>query len=386
MDTLILSVAAGGGHLHAAQAIKEYILMDDASSKVEVIDTLRYINPLLDKMIIGSYLKTIKVSPSLFGRLYNHAENDEGLATVSNKINELMADKLLPFIKNFNPKIIIATHPFPLEMITILKKKGLINIPLITILTDYAPHTFWIHNGVDAYIVSNIDMKKEMVSRGVLENIIFDIGIPILSDFTKKYDRKEILSSLNLDPYKKTILIMGGSLGIGKISEIYNELCKVDLEIQIIVITGNNKKLYSELINLKTDSKKETRIIGYTNEVTKYMQGSDLLLTKPGGLTITEALVSNIPLAIFCPIPGQEQKNADFLLRHNLAITLNDGKNCKDIINNLLRSEEKLKDMKNNCTIYSKPKVGEDLIRIIKKFANKTLREAAAEISKGKGK
>lgn len=386
MDTLILSVSAGGGHVHAAEAIKEYILINDKNSKVKIIDTLKYINPLIDKMVIGSYLKTIKVSPNLFGKLYNYAEKDEGIANFSNKFNELLADKILKMIKEFNPRLIITTHPFPSEMVTILKRKGLINVPLLTILTDYAPHSFWIRDGIDAYIVSNSDMKKEMISRGVDGNIIYDIGIPVLPSFIEKHRSIDTLKSLDLDINKKTILVMGGSLGIGKISEIYKELSSIDLPIQIIAITGNNKRLYNELLELKIYSEKPTRIIGYTKNVTKYMQCSDLILTKPGGLTITEALICTLPIAIFCPIPGQEEKNANFLLKHKLAINLGDGKNCKSLIKDLLCDETALKEMKENCSVFSKPNCGLDLINVINKILKvPSENEVAVEKIKDRG-
>lgn len=387
MDTLILSVSAGGGHVHAAEAIKEYILIDDNASKVKIVDTLKYINPLIDRMVIGSYLKTIKISPYLFGKLYNYAEKDEGIANFSNKFNELLADKILKMIKEFNPKLIITTHPFPSEMVTILKRKGLLKVPLLTILTDYAPHSFWIREGIDAYVVSNRDMKEEMIARGVNENIIYDIGIPVLPSFIESHHRTETLNSLDLDNNKKTLLVMGGSLGIGKISEIYKELSSIDLPLQIIAITGNNKRLYNELMKHKGSSSKPTRIIGYTKDVTKYMQCSDLLLTKPGGLTITEALICSLPIAIFCPIPGQEQKNADFLLNHKLAINLGDGKSCKNTIKELLCNEVALREMKENCSHFSKPNCGLDLINVInlilKKFPIEN--EVAAEKTKDRG-
>ena len=125
MRALIFSVSAGGGHSRAAEAIKDYIYLYDPDSEVKIIDTLKYINPIIDKVIIGSYLKTIKVTPSLFGKLYDYSETDFGLATISSKINEILTYRLLPLINDFEPDILIATHPFPTEMLSILKIKQL---------------------------------------------------------------------------------------------------------------------------------------------------------------------------------------------------------------------------------------------------------------------
>lgn len=365
MKALILSVSAGGGHIHAANAIKSYILLNSPNSNVEIIDTLKYINPILDKVIIGSYIKTIKMTPSLFGKLYEYAENDDSLALVSSKFNEFISSKLLPLIKDFQPDIILCTHPFPAEMVSILKKKQIINVPILCILTDYSPHNFWIHEGIDSYVVSNSDMVEEMKRRNVTANKIHDFGIPIEPSFFIKYKKDKTLKELGFSKDKLTILIMGGSLGMGKISTVYENICKIDDDFQVIVITGNNSKLYSELNSLKESCNKPTKIIGYTKEVNKYMQVSDLLITKPGGITITEALATQLPIALFSPIPGQEEKNADFLLKHNLAIDLDDCKNCKEKIELLISNPNILKKMKKNSLKYSKPNCGEDIYNLI---------------------
>ncbi len=192
MKILILSVSAGGGHSHAAEALKSYIKLNNNKAEITVIDTLKYINPLIDKVIIGSYLKTLKVTPSLFGKLYDHSEDDEGLATViSSNLSKIMTYKLYHLINEFNPDIIICTHPFPAEMISIMKDKGKLNIPSLTILTDYSPHSFWIQEHTDAYVVSNSDMIDEMVSRNVPKNKIFDFGIPVSPSFLKNMIKKK---------------------------------------------------------------------------------------------------------------------------------------------------------------------------------------------------
>ena len=150
MKVLILSISAGGGHGNAAEAIKSYIALKAPKSEVKIIDTIKYINPIIDKVVIGSYLKSLKVTPSLFGKLYDYSENDYGIATLSNKINEAMTYKLLPLIEDFSPEIIFCTHPFPIEMMSILKGKNKTDIPVIAILTDYASHSFWLHPHIDA--------------------------------------------------------------------------------------------------------------------------------------------------------------------------------------------------------------------------------------------
>jgi len=365
MKALILSVSAGGGHSHAAEAMKIYLKLNNPNCEVKVVDTLKFINPIIDKVVVGGYLQTIKATPSLFGKLYTHSESDFGLATISAKINEMMSFRLFPFVQKYNPDIIICTHPFPAEMMSIIKSKNKTSIPFITILTDYAVHNFWLHPFTDAYVVSNSDMTSDMILRDINKAQIYELGIPVKPNFIHQYDKNDTLCDLNLSPHKPTILVMGGSLGMGKISNIYEQLKNVKEDIQIVVITGSNKKLYAELQNLKQSSLKETRIIGFTEKVNKYMQACDLLLTKPGGLTIAEALICEVPIAVFSPIPGVEEHNAQFLLKHNLAIDLTDINNCSTIIQDLISSKEKLQTIKNNCAAFSKPTAGPDICKLI---------------------
>lgn len=374
MKALILSVSAGGGHANAALALKNYILQYEGNSQVEILDTIKYINPLLNKLIIGGYLKTLKITPSLFGKIYKHTEktdNVDGVKSLKNKLSNIMASKILPTIEKLDPDIIICTHYLPEEMVSILKQKNKLDIPLVCILTDHAPHSFWIHPEVDSFIVSNNDMIEAMVKQGVNKNTIFDLGIPVSSTFLTKHNREDTLTKLQLDPNKKTLLIMGGSLGMGRISNIYSKLSTSTAEIQIIVIAGNNKKLYEQLLTLKKVSSVETRILSFTKEVNKYMQCSDLLITKPGGLTISEALICNIPLALFSPIPGQEKKNEEFLLKHNIAITLGDGTNCKETIEKLIETPLILSTMKANCKKFAKPTCGFDIYNLISELIRK---------------
>jgi len=369
MKALILSVSAGGGHTQASEALKKNILLRDPESEVIIVDTIKYINPLLDKVVIGGYLKSLKISPSLFGKVYYHSDADEGIANVTNAIsswfNEAMTFKLLPLINEVNPDILICTHFFPIEMVSILKSKGKITIPCLSIITDYYSHYMWLHQNIDSYIVSNDEMIEDLVSKGVERSSVHALGIPVCPDFLAVSDKEETLKELDLKADIPTILVMGGSLGLGKIKAIYEELLKVDTEIQIIVITGSNSKLYSELENLKETSQKETRIIGFTNEVNKLMRCSDLLVTKPGGMTITESLICGIPLVLFSPLPGHEEKNGDFLIRHNLAVNISEISDCAGIIENLLSDKTALGAMKANCKYYSKPNAGEDIYNLI---------------------
>ncbi|WP_338433008.1 glycosyltransferase [Clostridium tyrobutyricum] len=371
MKVLIFSVSAGGGHVRAADALKDYIELKDSDSEIRIIDTLKYINPLIDKVVIGSYLNTLKVTPFLYGKLYSYSEKNDPIAiTLASKIMEVLTSKLIPLIEDFKADILVSTHSFTTEMLSILKFKYKLNIPCMSIITDFYPHSTWLHPYIDAYVVSNDDMIEKMVSEGIKRDSIYNLGIPVNPNFRKEYSRQETLKELNFSSFKFTILIMGGSLGMGKITNIYEQLSKIPENIQIIIITGKNKKLYTELSKLKKSSLKDTCIIGFTNYVNKYMQCSDLLLTKPGGLTITEALISHVPLGIFSPIPGQEEKNAQFLFKHELAVNLTNISKCGENIVKLLKCKNRLKKIQHNCINFSKSYSGNHIVDLIDSLIN----------------
>ncbi|MBP2032366.1 processive 1,2-diacylglycerol beta-glucosyltransferase [Clostridium algifaecis] len=372
MKVLIFSVSAGGGHGHAAEAIKNYIKLENSNSEVRIIDTLKYINPVIDKVVIGSYLKTLKVTPFLYGKLYSYSEGSDPIAVaLASKLIEALTSKLLPLIDDFNADILISTHSFTTEMLSVLKFKYNMKIPCMSIITDFYPHSTWLHPYINAYVVSNKDMIEKMVSEGIKSETIYDLGIPVNPDFHKKYSKENTLNELNLSASKFTILIMGGSLGMGKIKDIYEQLNEIADDIQIIIITGKNKKLYSELLKLKKDSLKATSIIGFTDHVNKYMQCSDILLTKSGGLTITEALICNLPLGIFSPIPGQEERNAEFLFKNKLAIDFTDISKCGENIERLLKYPEKLTNIAKSYTDFSKPDSGYNIVKLIHSLIDK---------------
>ncbi|MEA4825492.1 MAG: glycosyltransferase [Clostridium sp.] len=373
MKTLIFSISAGDGHKQTSLAIKDYILLNDKNSEVIIVDTLSYISPTLNKLVIGSYIKSLKINPSIYGRLYYKIDSSKKLSVLkgSSKLGRLFSLKLKKLIYEFNPDIIISTHPIPTEMLSMLKTRGNMKIPVITIITDYAAHNFWLHKGIDVYITPNNDMINEMITKGIDKDKIYNLGIPVNPNFFKKYDKSVTLKSLNLSPMKFTILVMGGSLGMGRIIDLYKELDKIKADIQIIIATGKNNRLYCQLMKLKSNCLKETRVLKYTREINKYMQACDVLITKPGGITITEAMLSSIPLILFSPIPGQEEKNIDFLVKNHLAINLNDIEECKNTINTLITNPAYLQKIKRNYVNYIKPHSGNDIYNLINSLSAK---------------
>ncbi len=409
LRAIILSATTGGGHMRAANAIKNYIIDNELNSVVEILDTLEYINPILNKTITEGYTYLATRTPIVYKAVYNTANNKIVTQLISN-INSLISKKLLPLLDFFKPDILITTHPFSTEMASRLKSSGRIKMPILCVMTDYAPHRTWINDNIDGYIVSNDGMINSMKDMGVDEKIIYPYGIPIEDTFYTKRDKNIILKEMGLNPNLPTILIMAGSFGVDNILKIYKDILLLDINFQIIIITGKNQGLYDVLESFiygegidkiseflmrhkyirklklfnyansnywkkkrkfkkssKIGKKKETRIIYFTNEVDKYMQVADLIITKPGGLTVTEALASNLPMAIFDAIPGQEEENADFLVNNNMAVKIDEANGGVGIIKELLQNREELDSMRESCKTFSKTDSLEKILELIKK-------------------
>lgn len=390
MKVIILSASTGGGHMSAANAISEYLTEKNAETKV--VDALEYISPILNKTITETYEFLAKRSPKLWKLMYN-SSNHRAINKVVSSSNSLISRKLMPLLSDFEPDLIVSTHPFATEMISKLKSTKRINVPLVCVMTDYAPHRTWISSGVDAYVVANDNMVDTMQKMGVNPEIVHPFGIPVDEDFFSEKNKEHILTEMGLSDSLPTLLIMAGSCGFANMEDIYKKLQKLNTNFQIIIITGKNPRLYNNMQRLISGSEiqkhrhqfipkfkikninlhnlrifkhlmpketqkfaitKPTKIIYFTNEVSKYMAAADIIITKPGGLTISEALACNLPMALFDAIPGQEEENAEFLVSHNMAVKLDSKSENMDTIENLLNSPEKLSSMRFNCKNFDK--------------------------------
>ncbi len=366
MKILLLTAATGGGHIRASAAVEQYI-RDNTDYEVVTVDFLKAINRFLDKTVCDSYRFMAKRVPAMFGRLYKQTNQKNLFSDLVPKLSGMFSNLLYPTIARCEPDVILTTHPFVTEMVSDLKEDGSITVPLICILTDYGVHRAWIAPYVDAYVVASEDMVPELTSFGVEEKKIFPFGIPVHGVFFQREDRDMLLRDLRLDPALPTVLFMAGSFGVSNIMKLYRELEDTQVSMQIIVITGRNQRLYEAFEReIAAGTRIPTRLIYFTDEVEKYMHASDLLVTKPGGLTVSEALACNLPMAVFDAIPGQEEDNANFLKVHDMGVRLQKDGNFAQEISSLLQEKEKLQEMRENCKHFDKSQSIPNLLALIR--------------------
>jgi len=386
MKILIFYASYGGGHLNAAKSINDYIINNYPNNDVELIDCMKYVNKTIEKLTTAAYREMAKKAPWAWGKIYSDSQKGP-LAHLSSRSNKIMAIKLLRLLREKQPDVIISTHPFGSQMCSYLKRKNKITAKIATIMTDFSPHDQWLvgHEFTDYFFVANDKMKNYLINKGITENKVFVTGIPISNRFLKTYNKKEILDTYNLSTDKFTVLFFGGGefgLGKTKTAEIFESFAQESLKnkIQIIAIAGKNPKMkasFKEIVSKysintttttttdTTDITNNVKILEFTNQVPELMSISDLVVTKPGGLTTSESLASHLPMLIINPIPGQEEENAEFLEDKGIAIWLRKNDDSKLIIENLLADNKKLNLMKENTKLLARPHSTETICKMI---------------------
>ncbi len=368
---LIFYGSYGGGHLSAARNIRDYIQNNYNVSEIVLVDCIEYINKILNKVTTKAYNDFSTNARWMWKQIYYGSESGS-LSKISNSINRIMAIKLNKLLQDFKPDLIISTHPFSSQMCAILKQKEKITCPLATVMTDYAPHSQWLvaNEFVDFYFVAHEAMKNDLIKRGVESKKIFATGIPLSNRFLLNYDKAKILNEYDLSINKKTILFFaGGAYGFGK-DKTFNMLKSIIANfpyLQVIAIAGKNEKMkerFDELVT-ETNSEDSVKILSFTDKVPELMSVSDLVITKPGGLTTTESLASGLPLIIIDPLPGQEEENAQYVENSGAGIWIRKTDNIEEILYDLFNSPYKLQNMKIKARLIAKKNSTKDICKIL---------------------
>ena len=287
MKVLIFYAAYGGGHLSAAKAIRDMINQEYSEIDVEMIDCMEYVNKAINKLTTKAYTGMAKKTPKVWGTVYKVSRRGP-ISEVTKASNKLLALKLHKLIKEINPDIIVSTHPFATQMCTSLKKHKKIDIKIANVLTDFKSHDQWLvkHEYVDYFFISNEKMKEQLEEKGIASEKIYVTGIPISANFSKKYDRQEVLKEFELKENKKTVLFFaGGKYGLAKknVYDFLETFAREFKDIQVVAISGKNEKIFNKFNEIvkEYDAKENIKIIEFTDKVPELMSISDIVVTKP---------------------------------------------------------------------------------------------------------
>ncbi|MFA5361861.1 MAG: glycosyltransferase [Candidatus Omnitrophota bacterium] len=366
---LLLYISEISGHRSAALAIERALKIAEPSTEILCLNAFRYTNPFSERIVNRIYSAVIQKTPAVWEFLYDNQKVIKRLDNFKKRINKHNSPKLKKIFDKFKPDIVVCSQAYPCGMAAGYKKIYGSSIPLVGILTDYVPHSFWLYDEVDYYIVPAPEVGERLQKKGVPAHKIKPLGIPIDPKFNEPVDKGKVLQKMNLLPGVKNILIMGGGQGLGPIKTIIDSLKKVKTDFQALVVTGINKKLYNSLSKSVRDYKKSFLVLGYVNNINELMSISDIIVSKPGGITTSEALAKRLPMVIIKPIPGQEENNTVYLTGKNAAVKLDDPREAGRVIEELLLNRDALARIRASAGAIGKPNSGMDIAKFVLKAA-----------------
>lgn len=356
MRILIATVTAGGGHNAAAAALEEAwraLRPDDA---VDRVDLLKFFSPLHKRIYADGYVKFVEHAPELWGMLFSKTDNPKivnRFSKWSRAFPSASRSKFKKHLQAFKPDAVLCTHFLPHELLGLLRKSAKTPQPFVTtVVTDFEAHALWMDPCVDLFCVAADETKARLVARGIPAEKIVVTGIPISAKFSSRPDPKSVRKAYGLRDDLPVMLVLGGGFGMGPVAEILAELDKAAGHFQTVVVAGRNEKLRRELG--ARDHIHPTHVLGFSSNMHELMAIADLIITKPGGLTTSEALAMGKPLFILNPIPGQEAANSDFLLERGAAAKANRVEDLPFRVGQLTGSK-KLSDMARAAKALGRP-------------------------------
>ncbi len=356
---LILTASTGGGHDKAAENLR--LLLEENNITVQVSSFMKEINRSLDYIVVNSYKQMSLKSPRTFGHLYYISNRKLVNNRVSSAFNIVGKTKLLNHIKQMNPDLIIGTHLLASNIICKLKANKQIDIPYISVVTDFHTHRSYINPEVNAYIVGSAFTKNALVQNGIQSSIIHNYGIPLSPPYYNLKDKEHRDFSL---------LMMSGSIGLTFVDDLLDTLRRLPNPIHCKVVCGNNFKLKRSL-EKRYESEINNglfEIYGFTNAIHELMDESDVIITKPGGLTTTEAIAKGLPLLIPFAMPGQEEENTDFLLSSGAAFKIENGQRLVFILNQLINDPDYYHQVRKNVLALKTSFSLENTLALIEQF------------------
>jgi len=365
---LILSVSAGAGHVRAAQALEAAARSTNPPLDATHVDLLSIVPKEFKKLYGDQYIKLVEKSPQLWSWLYSKSDRPSGdtlIGKLKRAAEKLNTRKLWDEIGKHAPDVILCTHFLPAELISRARAKGRKTPPLWVQVTDFDVHSLWIHPHVDRYCVASDEVAFRLADRGVPREKIAVTGIPVMPQFSAPLDRAVCAAELGVDPRRFTVLMMAGGAGVGSLDELAARLLALPGELQLITLAGRNAELLKKLQALAKKHPGTLFPLGFTTTVERVMTAADLVVTKPGGLSVSECLAKGLPMLLVSPIPGQEERNADYLLEAGAAVKAMDGPTLAYKLGRLLEDRARLAAMSDAARRIATPHAARDVIALL---------------------
>jgi processive 1,2-diacylglycerol beta-glucosyltransferase len=363
---LFLYISASSGHQRAADAVRDAMSLIVPSWDTLGIDAFTYAYPTIGKLVSRTYLEMLRRTPQLWDFIYDNPDVEMATREARELLNLVSSPKMKKLVTRHAPAAIVCTQAVPCSVFAAERRRGRLNIPLVAVVTDFAVHSYWMYDEVDLYCVPSEEVRKSLIKQGIAASRIAVTGIPINPVFLQRSPKRDVKIRLKLDPQRPVLLVMGGSQGMGPMQELIERLNP--LGAQTVVLTGLNRELFRALTK-RFARDRRVHIFGFTRLVHQFMDAAEVLITKPGGLTSSEALAKGLPMIISNPLPGQEERNADYLVRQGVAERADEPTDAAASASALLRSSTKWNRMADRArqlaTPYASIEIADHIYRLV---------------------
>jgi processive 1,2-diacylglycerol beta-glucosyltransferase len=364
---LVLSVSAGTGHLRAAQAIELAVRQMLPGAHVENHDVLEMSTKVFRHCYGDMYLDFVDRAPQVLGFFYNLMDHPgvpgaSRWAHIRLALERMCLRRFIYFLQCQRWDLVISTHFLAGEIIAALRREKRFSAPHVMVTTDFETHGTWVNQPCEHYFTATEEGARYLESFGVPANEATAVGIPIHPVFSEPKDRAECRARHGLSNDRPIVLQLAGGHGVGRIRELYQAILAVEKPLDVVVVTGHNERAKKQLEQMSIPERHRRHIIGYTTEIDEFMRAADLVVSKPGGLTTSELLAVGAPLVIVDPIPGQEDRNSDFLLEQGAAIKVNHAATLPLKLTELLRDPDRLEQLRANALRLSRPQAAFEVV------------------------
>jgi processive 1,2-diacylglycerol beta-glucosyltransferase len=365
---LVLSASVGSGHTRAADAVCDAAAAQGASVSVLHLDALGLMSASFRRVYAGWYLALAGRHPDLWSWLYR-ATNDPAPESWAGRlrrwVERMHARPLLRQVAATRPDLVLCTHFMPAELLAREVVEGRMRCPVWVVVTDFDLHRMWVHEGIAGYFAASEEVAYRMRARHIPPERIHVTGIPVMQDFQRQFDRRACARRLGISAQRTTLLLMGGGAGFGTLVEVAERLMQLPGDFQLLVLSGKNGVALDALQTLAALHPGRLLATGFTSHVASWMACADLVITKPGGLTVAESLAMGLPMIVHGAIPGQEERNADFLLEHGAALKATDGVTLEYRVRYLIDHPEALASLRRRARALGRSDSARAVLRVL---------------------
>ncbi|MBQ1335354.1 MAG: glycosyltransferase [Selenomonadaceae bacterium] len=363
---LIMTASIGSGHIRAAEAVERELRRQFPGDDIQIVDFMSRKTSIFHGMLKSLYLRMLDFVPNLYDVFYKVSGDGSSGVFAQTMFAVVMCHTMCRIVKEYEPDVLICTHPFPEGAAALARRLGRRDeFLLAAVLTDYSLHQIWIYPKVDLYFTATEEMREGLLAKGFSPEQVFASGIAVAENILGAPSREEARRGLGMDADAKAVLLMGGGLGLGGIQESLKDMERIKRPLSLLVIAGRNLELQQKVEQFGRASHHEVKVWGYTDRVYELMSAADILITKPGALTMSEAFVLGLPMLLHEPIPGPETKNAVYASDHGAAVWVHHGESIAEAVEKIVFDEERLGSMRRQALSCARPHAAHDIVGVL---------------------